>query len=75
MARASYLGSARAMALCAPASGRLLHRPVVGFVAAVDNHAHSEGLVRAAFHTCKATAKIAIEAGSCPRLLRSTTPL
>jgi hypothetical protein len=36
MARASYLGSARAMAL-APATGRILPRRVAGFVSAVDN--------------------------------------
>lgn len=35
MARASYLGSARAMAL-APATGRILRRRVAGFVSAVD---------------------------------------
>jgi len=35
MARASYLGSARAMAL-APATGRILPRRVADFYAAVD---------------------------------------
>jgi hypothetical protein len=37
MAHASYLASARAMAL-GPATGLVLRRPVAGFVSAVDSH-------------------------------------